>query len=314
MVSEGSTSKNTASQAYFYKDLLKQLCKITTSENESFKSSFLSQSLWGVTHGFFIRGFAKLPLTTGENVNQFKPLTTSFKDAFQSLDAITPMGMGIETINNKETIVIEPLDYFFEPNVTIALPNQVSNLKRAVAVEFFYSNLLFGSEADFEYEEVSGLNEFNTKDSFTTIISRIKKTYEKLAKYRFDGTGKELCRVQQASLDSTKDSKYDSDVWVLDLKLTADGRTYEEKSWQDYYVTKPSGIYSPDTSTGFYFTPRNALKRHGKFLSVGLEKNQNDSILFSASDGNKQLVLDGEKASDPILNSSLQKKCFRPNG
>lgn len=311
-VNEGTTGIDTFSQAYLYRDVMHQLCKIITGDNDSFKSDLLAGSLFGVTHGFFIRGFAKLPLTTGENVNQFKPLTTSFKDAFQSLDAVLPIGMGIETINNKETIVIEPIDYFFNQNVTITLPNQVSNLKRAVAVEFYYSNLLFGSEADFEYEEVSGLDEFNTKDSFTTIISRVKKTYEKLAKYRFDGTGKELARTQQMMIDSTKDSKYDADVWVLDLKLTADGLTYEEKGWQDYYVTKPSGIYSPDTSTGFYFTPRNCLKRHGKFISGGLEKNLNDNTLFSASEGNKQLVLDGEKASDPILNATLDRKLFSP--
>jgi hypothetical protein len=311
-VSETLTGTNTFSQAYLYRDLMHQLCKITTNDNNTFKSNYLSNSLFGVTHGFFIRNFAKLPLTTGENVNQFKPLTTSFKDAFQSLDSILPLGMGIETVNNKETIVIEPIDYFFNRNVTIDLPNQVSNLKRAVAVEFYYSNLLFGSEADFEYEEVSGLDEFNTKNSRTTIISRVKKSYEKLAKYRFDGTGKELCRVQQVTIDSTKDTKYDTNIWVLDLKKSADNVTYEEKRWQDYYATKPQGIYSPDSSTGFYFTPNNCLKRHGKVISVGLEQNPNDFIFFSASDGNKQLELDGEKVSDPILNSSLDKKLFTP--
>ncbi len=311
-VKEGTTGDNSNAQAFLYWDLMNQLSKIVTGDNTSFKSNLLKTSLLGVTHGFFIRGFAKLPITTGENVNQFKPLTTSFKDAFQSLDAITPIGMGIETVNNKETIVVEPIDYFFNRNVTIKLPNQVSNLKRAVAVEFYYSNLLFGSEADFEYEEISGLDEFNTKSAFTTIISRVKKTYEKLAKYRFDGTGKELCRIQQASIDSTKDSKYDDDVWVLDLKLSPDNVTYEEKGWQDYYVIKPEGIYSPDSSTGFYFTPSNCLKRHGKVLSVGLEKNQNDYTYYSSTEGNKQLVLDGVKISDPILNSTLDRQLFSP--
>ena len=312
LVKEGSTSENSNSQAFLYYDLMHQLSKIATNENDSFKSSLLKNWLLGVTHGFFLRNFSKYPLTTGENVNQFKPLTTSFKDAFQSLDAILPIGLGIEKIDNKEKIVVESLDYFFSNNVTIELPNQVSNLKRSVAIEYFYSNLFFGSEADFEYEEISGLDEFNTKTSFTTIISRIKKSYEKLAKYRFDGTGKELCRVQQASIDSTKDTKYDTNIWVLDLKLTQNENTYEEKSWWDYYAEKPQGIYSPDTSTGFYFTPRNCLKRHGKFLAVGLEKNQSDSILFSATDGNSQLILESEKESDPILNSSLDKKIFSP--
>jgi hypothetical protein len=63
---------------------------------------------------------------------------------------------------------------------------------------------------------------------------------------------------------------------MLDLKLSPDGVSYEEKRWQDYYATKPQGIYSPDSSTGFFFTPTNCLRRHGKMLSVGLEKNQND--------------------------------------
>lgn len=300
-VTEDSFAPSTTMSAYLYKDLLKQLIRINTNSNFGFYSSYLANKLIGVSHGFFVRQFPK-------DSTYFKPLTTSIKDALVSLDSIEPIGMGIEVKNGMETVVVENIDYFFNQNVTIRI-GQVSNVKRSIATEFYYSSLLFGSEKGGEYEEANGLDEFNTSTTYTTCITRLKKVYEKISKYRKDGTGKELARRKPFQSDPTTDTTYDNDIFLLDLKNGSYG-LYEEKGSEQY--TTITGIYSPETSNGFYFSAKQTLLRHAKMFSGTLEKEPNQKIRFGSSRYNSKLVIDGVAEMDDVLNSSLQRKLFTP--
>lgn len=335
-VVENSTVAGSTSKAYLYKDLLNQLVKITTNDNNGFISKYLESKLFGVTHGFFIRGFKKyitqyapsfiaggpfnffglnLGLRPPISVLQpskldpyFKPLTTSFKDAIASLDSIEPVGMGIEYRNGKENVVVENIDYFFNQNITIRL-GQVSNIKRSVAAEFYYSSLLFGSEKGGEYDEANGLDEFNTQTTYTTCITRLKKIYDKMAKYRKDGTGKELCRRITYKDNPTTDTTYDNDVFLLDLKKGNYG-LYEERGSTDY--SSVEGIYSPETSNGFYFSAKQSLLRHARMFSGTLELEPTNEIRFASSKYNSKLKINGVGESDSLKNSSLDNKLFTP--
>ena len=288
--------------AYLYKDLLKQVVKIDTNDNDSFKSSYLENKLIGVSHGINVRQFPK-------DAEYYKPLSTSFKDAFNSYDSIEPIGMGIEIIDGKEKVVIENIEYFFDRNITVRI-GQVSNVKRYVATEFYYSSAIFGSEKGGDYEEANGLDEFNTQTTYTTSNTRLTKIYEKIAKYRKDGTGKELARRRPYSTYATTDTTYDNDIFMLDLKPGSYGQ-YEEKGAEQY--ASVTGIYSPETSNGFYFSAKSSLLHHGKFIHGGLELQPNESIRFGSSKYNSDLALNGIGERDPVLNKDLDKKLFTPD-
>lgn len=297
-----ATAPNSLMTAYLYKDLLKQVIKIDTNDNDSFKSSYLENKLIAVSHGFNVRQFPK-------DAEYYKPLTTSFKDAFNSYDSVEPIGMGIEIIDGKEKVVIEDIDYFFNRNVTIRI-GQVSNVKRYVATEFYYSSAIFGSEKGGDYEEANGLDEFNTQTTYTTSNTRLTKLYEKIAKYRKDGTGKELARRRPYSTYATTDTTYDNDIFMLDLKPGSYGQ-YEEKGAEQY--ASVTGIYSPETSNGFYFSAKSSLLRHGKFIHGGLELQPNESIRFGSSKYNSDLALNGIGERDHVLNKDLNRKLFTPD-
>lgn len=297
-----ATSPDSSNTAYLYKDLINQLIKIDCNDNNAFKSDYLQNKLIGVSHGFNIRQFPK-------DAEYYKPLTTSFKDAFNSYDSIEPIGMGIEIIDGKEKVVIEDIDYFFNRNVTIRI-GQVSNVKRTIATEFYYSSAIFGSEKGGEYEEANGLDEFNTQTTYTTSNTRLIKIYEKIAKYRKDGTGKELARRKPYSTFATTDTTYDNDIFMLDLKNGNYGK-YEEKGAEQY--SSVTGIYSSETSNGFYFSAKSSLLRHGKILHGGLELQPNESVRFGSSKYNSELSLADIKESDPILNKNLDRKLFTPD-
>ncbi len=298
-VEEDSYFEPSKSKFIFTHDLLDRLVEICTSKKKAFYSKFYGRTELGYaedgpgahvanTHGFWIRNFDKLPASTQTDPNLFKPLTTTLKDAITSCIAVHNVGMGIEENNNQERVRIEPYGYFFNPNVTIRLPNQVKNIKRSEAIDYYCSGVEMGYELGGNYSEAQGLDEPNGKSTFTTVIKSVKATFSRISKYRADSYGKEFCRRKPLSLDSTLDTQYDEDIWFLDLKKTP-ANTFVQRKWQDDFEQAPTGIFSPDTADSLRFSPFNMLLRHGWVIAAGLVKYPVDYIRYGSSTANSQL-------------------------
>jgi len=303
-VEEDSHNEKSTTKAILAHELMDRLVTIATGKEKAFYSDFLGRTdlgytvdgpgaLTAVTHGFWIRQFDKLPIpseataTTSKIENLFKPLTTSFKDAVASLDSVWNIGIGIEIVGNKERVRMEELSFFYNNNVTIRL-GQVKKVKRSCATEYYYSSLEFGSEKGGTYEEAMGLDEPNGKSNFTTVINRLKSTYSKLSKYRFDTYGMEFARRKPKSLNDTEDTPYDSDNFMIDLKrgITA---TFEQRKWQDDFENEPTGIFDPSSATNLRFSPVNCLLRHSWWFGGGFKKYLTDYVRYGSSSANSQL-------------------------
>lgn len=320
-IEENSYFKPTVTKAILAHDLGNRLTFIATNNEKAFHSKYFGRkdlgyekdgpgAFTGLTHGFWVRGFNG-PIIPG---NLFKPLTTSFADFIDSMAAIWNVGLGIERIGFTERIVVEDLKYFYNRNVTIRLPNQVKNVKRSIATEHYYSGLEFGSEKGGDYEEACGLDEYNSKATFTTVINRLKKTYSRISRYRFDSYGMEFARRKQKNLNDTEDTVYDSDVFVMDLKKTPIG-TYVERKWQDDFSQEPTGVFSPETATNLRLSPFNCLLRHSWWFSSGFKCYATDRVRYASSAANSQLktrLIGGIEYAEngDIINSELQKSRF----
>jgi hypothetical protein len=328
-VEEDSFFEKSTTKAILAHELMDRLVTIATGKEKAFYSDFLGRTdlgytidgpgaLTGVTHGFWIRQFDKFPIPTQvpKVENLFKPLTTSFKDAVTSLDAIWNIGIGIEIVGNKERVRLEELSYFYNYNVTIRLPNQVKKVKRSVATEYYYSSLEFGSEKGGTYEEAMGLDEYNTKSTFTTIINRLKGTYSKISKYRTDNYGPEFARRKQKTVNSTEDTPYDNDNFIMDLKRGASG-IFEQRKWQDDMEMQPTGVFNPDSATNLRFSPVNCLLRHSWWFGGGFKKYITDYVRYGSSTANSQLktkLIGKNEYSENgnIINSELATARFFP--
>jgi len=326
---EDSFYENSQTKAILAHELADRLVTIGTNKENAFYSDFLGRtdlgypvdgpgSLTGLTHGFWIRQFDKFPIPSEipKVENLFKPLTTSFKDAVSSLDAVWNIGIGIETVGNKERVRIEELSYFYNNNVTIRLPFQVKKVKRSVATEYYYSSLEFGSEKGGNYEEAMGLDEPNTKANFTTIINRLKQTYSKISKYRSDSYGMEFARRKSKLLNDTEDTSYDSDIFKMDLKRGI-GNVFEQRKWQDDFEQQPTGIFNPESATNLRFSPVNCLLRHSWWFGGGFKKYITDYIRYGSSTANSQLktkLIGKNEYSEngSIINSELMRARFFP--
>lgn len=290
------------------KDVGERFGAILTDDKTAYKSEFFESSEFkftGITNGKLIRGF--------EDLN----ITTSFKDWVENCNSLFNMGYNIEIINGKETIVHEPLKHFFRNEVVITLPEQVSNVKRSVAKEFIYSTIKSGYKkpsGDNLYEEVNGLNEFNTSNEYITPITRIDSEYDIESPYRADTEGKELTVRKHRLLFPTEDYRTDKTIFNLDCKETPTG-VFEERTWVDDYESAPLNVFSPDSVTGLRLTPFRNMERHFWFIKGALTRLTDKFIRYSSTRGNSELQTkksgdEYKKENGNFLINSLENSIF----
>ena len=213
---------------------------------------------------------------------------------------------------------MEDLKYFFQEQVGIILPSQVTNVEREVATEYYHSSLEFGYEqpkGDNLYEEAMGLDEYNGKREYSEPITRLDTTYKKLSKARADRYGIEFARRKPQLNFPERDTRYDSSAFLFDLKEEIG--MFRERFWRDDFEFKPTGVYSPETASNLRLTPFRNLERHGWFFGAGLQKYPDDKVRFMNSTLNSKLTT--KKVGEParsedgdILISDLERPRFVP--
>lgn len=267
-------------------------------------------SLVGLSHGFWVRQF--------DNSDEvFRPLTTSLKEFMESFSATHNLGLGIENDGFKEFVRIEELGYFYNRNTTIKLPNQVKNVERTIAADYYYSSLELGFEKGGDYEEAFGLVEYNGSSKFSTTIKRIKNTYSKLSKYRGDSYGAEFARRKPKLTHGTEDTRYDSDVFQFDMKRDSLSTIFKLRKWQDDFEQAPTGTFSPDTAYNLRLSPFNCMLRHGWSIASGLTKYLSDYVRYTSSSANSSLstkMIGGNEYAENgnIINAELGRPRFVP--
>lgn len=296
-VEEDSSFEESNSKMILAKELGDRLINIITNNSNSLYSEILGRtdigyetdgeaSLTGFAHGHWLRNFDAEPISED---NKYKAFTTSFKDFMENLTVTWCLGLGIERTGQRERIRIEKQDYFYGNTVTVRLPNQVKKVKRSEAHKLYYSGLELGYAKGGDYEEAMGLDEYNVKSTFTTIINRVKNVYGQISKYRADAYGMEFARRKPHDNFATEDTSYDKDIFNLDLKRWF-GDTFKQRKWQDDFEQEPTGIFSPETATNLRLSPFNILLRHGWVIASGLTKYLGDYIRYASSESNSNLT------------------------
>ena len=253
--------------------------------------------LVGLIHGMSVRRF---------NSNEhelYKPLSMSMKDLIISLQATFNIGVGIERGLDGDRVRFEKLEYFYQDNVSVILPSQISDVSRKVDATFFNSACEFGCEKGGDYNNEIGLDEPNTKSKFTTPLRKTENKYTKMSKVRSDDYGREVLRRKPAFIDEKADMQGDEDKWYLDLSqdLNVDFPMYQQKKWNDiieegsvetWLQELPQGVGSPETYQSWLFTPKRSFFRHGWVMRAGMEAPiiQSQSFILSEAKANINLV------------------------
>ena len=116
-----------------------------------------------ITTGLYIRN--------GQLLDEANPqITTSFKQFFENLSNIFNLGWGFEYNETLSIwqIRVEPMEYFYNSNITIGTFNKVSNITQYAQVEDLVNAFQLGYTDDWKNIAVSGMFETHTYRSYFT--------------------------------------------------------------------------------------------------------------------------------------------------
>jgi hypothetical protein len=241
-------------------------------------------ALTALTHGFWIRKF--------ETDNRFRPMKVGFKNLYESLDTIYPIGLAIEKHGTSETVLIEDRSYFYQKFTGIKF-DDVFNLKREVVEKLHYSSVEVGFEKPSGanlYDEAMGLDEQNVKTNYSTIITKTDNKIVITSKYRADAYGIEFARRKSLQTHPTTDTQYDESIFMVDVERTNDINYVRTSKWDDDLDVLPTGIFSPETAFNLMFSPARILFRHAQYIKQSLIKYGNSLFRFISSDGNSNMI------------------------
>lgn len=257
-------------------EILSRLVQLMTSETDTSKLVYSSitgkpdsefQSYTGT--GFLSRQF----FANGAQLRQLvdRALNINFKDAFKSLNAITPIGCWYDKVN--DYFVVEDIESFYLAELYSFDLGQVKDLKTTDFKELYFNTILTGFPK-IDYEEFNGVNEVNTETEHEIPIEE-KSKYNIRSPYYGDSKGQEFARRKNISVAASEDTKYDNNVYVTKLNSSnetiqglSNGVTGYEGVEQDYNLDQ---------------TPRKNLKRHLKIIQAPLYKDSSDIFTFRKS-------------------------------
>lgn len=335
IIEEDSFFEASKTKAVLAHELGERITQIITDRDDAFYSEALGRTdigyaedgvntgaLNAYAHGQWIRGFDKLP----ENEdNKYKAFTTTFNEFVNHNEVAWNLGIGIEKIGLFERIRIENKRFFYQNAVTINVGYkengiwvypQVSKLKRKPSKKYFYKSLEIGYDKGGDNEEAMGLDEPNTKSTFSTHITKSNNIFTRVSKYITASYAKEFIRRKPKKDFPTTDHQNDKEIFAIDCKR-GPTEVYEERKYQDDFAVEPTGIFSPETATNLRLSVFNVLLRHGWEIATTMSKNLFKYIRYSSSEGNSSLVtqlIGGQPYAENgnILGDDLEKARYLP--
>ena len=237
-----------------------------TDGTYAIKSDFLEQVPIYERYYFTPMGSIKYP----DSSKTRTVMQTSLADIWQTMNAIHCLGMGIEVIGGKETLVIEEREFFYNTNL-IHNVGSSANLSAGYLQDFLFSKVKSGyPPVDYGESETgaSSLNvsEANTETAYLINNKGYKNEYDITAKHRADSIGFE----ELWATETTETG--DTDPVVVCLM----SHTYESSPGVFVTITTNTGgalakSYDPgvDFSTpwNMEISPVRNLLKHKRFIN-----------------------------------------------
>jgi hypothetical protein len=240
-----------------------------------------------------MNAMSRIVLASGKSIRGFDDavLKTNFDDFFKAMSIL--MMAGLEYNDDLKTVEIENISKYFDASDPIYL-GEVTNFKWSVLTEQMFNIVNIGYQNqnyDSSAGSVNGLQEFNTTEEFTTVITRISKTLDMVMPYRADSLGAEKLRVYYQDLDTTSTSG-DDDIWFFNIEDTpGDDGVYKLRRIKYDSITgvllDTNGNYSAYNIEDL--TPKRLMQTNGALLRSWLYGFDQSSFIFQTTDKNPAL-------------------------
>jgi hypothetical protein len=161
-------------------------------------------SLVALTNGYLLRGLAEL-----------KNPIISFKEFYDSLNAIYNLGMGIETFNGVQFVRIEQKSYFFDIEIIHEFFN-VSGIKASFNKDYIYNSWDFGYET-YEFDTLKSLDDIHGYRKYYNFLKRVKNELQQRSKLVASAYSLEITRRLQFINNAQDGSDHDDKLFMVCL-------------------------------------------------------------------------------------------------
>lgn len=251
-------------------------------------------SMKAITNGFQLRGIDK-------------PIYGTLKGQIDNCLALDGIGLGIERVNGRERVRVEPLAYWYQGKRMMRL-NHILGIKKSVGGDLMY-NTIEGGIDKWKNVKSSDLDEFNAKREWLTPITQVKKTLSLRSPYITSGSSIEYARRID---DKKQDSDVDNDNFVI--AVHRDGGNFVPDTNEAF--ASASGIVDPETAYNLKLSPARCLRRNGSLIRSFLERYKDQKISFTFGEANSALFTRlttesiGFFENDPIAIDTLEPPRF----
>jgi hypothetical protein len=268
--------------AYIGQKLLDKMTE--TTGVYTFNSTYLS-TVWDnliMLSGDSVRGIAGAKLKL------------SFDDFYSAYNVPANLCAGIRY----QSLYVEEKEKAFQPVIQQAL-GEVSKLKISGAKEFQYNVVRIGYQ-DTTTEDVNGRDEFNVTQSYTSPITRAKKTLDLVTDTIASMYEIEITRIKLDGLNTTDSDKDERRFFIHVETAPTAGIPGEPATY--YKLLRPAydsvtGLLSPSTAFNMELHPELCLYRHGNFLHGVYYWQDANNLKYQTSNknGNVKVVKNGQQ-------------------
>ena len=253
-------------------------------------ASFGGGALKAVTNGFKLRNTVGI---AGQNYN----INTSFKNIFESLNAIDNIGYGFSKEDDEEFIRVEKSSWFYKSNIILSIENP-SNKKRRLNQDSIFSKLKIGYNKSGSTDDVNSIDTFHTVREYSTKLKSVNNELAVTSDFIADPYAIEFTR-RKTEEKSTKQWKYDNDMFVFALGVL-DSEYQVEQGVTDTDDT----IISPETLINARISPiRNSARWADRLFQIF--RAANNPLYFTSGTGNVNAECTPSTAYDDVCENSI---------
>jgi hypothetical protein len=268
-------------KAWAIHELFSRLTHATSNEPSSFRSNYFGRTN-SQPFSYPVTGCGGYTaITNGLKLRQYEDersaIIVSIQDLLDSMDSLHGIGWGV--LNNK--MIVEPIEYFYQPNVLKKL-DFVPSFEMRIAQDKYVNEIEIGYEK-WETEDVNGLEEPNSIHSYSLPKVQRKNRIDKISPYIGGSYAIETTRRRPQSIFTTFDWKFDTDNFILALKHNVNELNVCEK---DENFSNVTNLLEPDTTYNLRYSPARNLLRQLKAFTGGLFRKPLEDVRFQSGEGN----------------------------
>lgn len=262
-----------------------RILEAITGEPLAIDSEYLGRTDSPVVYGSDGAG-SDLFLTNGKLIRQFpvnwegakvSQLTFSLKSWFEALDKIKCLGAGVRD----GKLYVDLRKNFYTYDIVASFDRsqmEVDTFEIEKEMTKYFNEVEVGCEYE-QPEEVSGLEEYNSKQSYSTPIINENKL-ELLNTYIYAAYPFEFARRKPYSDIETIDYKYDNDNFVFKVLRNETG--FKQHSDEDFDTI--DGLPNVEHFINLDITPKRNLLNWGWFINSGFRAYQAKELVYNKSE------------------------------